>query len=87
MGRVQKGGLKKGRWTKLSGRVGVDKLQSNNSTSLGIKCNFPRTFELMVEDTETKKKFKLEKEPDEQSDILVSHLGWAEAVDQPCQVQ
>ena len=65
LGRVQKGGLKKGRWTRLSGRVGVDKLQSNNSTSSSIKHNFPRTFEAMVEDTETKKKFKLENEPNE----------------------
>ena len=65
LGCVQKGGLKKGRWTRLSGRVGVDKLQSNNSTSSSIKHNFPGTFKAMVEDTETEKKFKLENEPNE----------------------
>nr|POE95944.1 hypothetical protein CFP56_47039 [Quercus suber] len=56
--RVKKGGLKKGRWTRLSGRVGVDKLQSNNPTSSGIKRNFFGTFEAMVEDIETETKFK-----------------------------
>ena len=84
---VKQGGLKKGRWTRLSSRVGIDKLQSTSLISSGIKRNISGTYEAMVEDTETEKKLKLDTGPDEQSDYLASHLGSVEAVDQPRQVQ
>nr|POF01919.1 hypothetical protein CFP56_59590 [Quercus suber] len=47
--RGKKGGFKRGRWTRLRGRVGMDNLQDDNSTSSG-KRNFPGTFKAMVED-------------------------------------
>ena len=51
---VKIGGLKKGKWTRLSSRVGVDKLQTNNPIGRsGTKCNFFGTYEAMVEDTGT----------------------------------
>ena len=51
---VKMGGLKKDKWTRLSSRVGVDKLQTNNPISRsGTKRNFFGTYEAMVEDTGT----------------------------------
>ena len=85
--RVKKGGVKKGRWTRLSNRVGVDNLQTSSFNSSSTKRNFSGTYEAMVEDTEKEKKLKLENEYKEQSDILASQLGSTEAVEQPRRVQ
>lgn len=85
--RVKRSGVKKGRWTGLSSRVGVDNLQTSSFNTSGTKRNFFGTYEAMVVDTEKEKKLKLQKESNEQGDILTSQLGSAEAVEQPCRVQ
>ena len=84
---VKMSGVKKGRWTRLISRIGVDNLRTSSFNKSGAKRNFSGTYEVMVVDTEKEKKLKLEKESNEQGDILTSQLGSVEAVEQPYWVQ